>query len=84
MERDGLIQRTPDPVDGRSSLISLTQTAETRMPGAIETVLQGNREALRGFTDKEAVQLIALLKRVIVNLDRIASAEASPPVPRDS
>jgi hypothetical protein len=54
------------------------------MPGAIETVLQGNREALRGFTDKEAVQLIALLKRVIVNLDRIASAEASPPVPRDS
>ena len=29
MERDGLIRRTPDPADGRSSLVSLTETAET-------------------------------------------------------
>src|SRR5882757_1831050 len=30
MERDGLIRRTPDPKDGRSSLIALTDTALAR------------------------------------------------------
>ena len=78
MERDGLIRREPDPADGRSSRISLTQRARTRVPEACATLLQGNREALSGFTDEEAAQLVALLIRLIANLDRITSAEASP------
>src|SRR5262249_50072014 len=31
MERDGLIQRAPDPADGRSSRIALTEVAEARL-----------------------------------------------------
>jgi DNA-binding MarR family transcriptional regulator len=31
MERDGLIERTPDPADGRSSHIALTKVAQKRM-----------------------------------------------------
>jgi MarR family transcriptional regulator, transcriptional regulator for hemolysin len=81
MERDGLIRRAPDPADGRSSRITLTEFAEVRLPDAIATLLQGNREALRDFTDKEAGLLIALLTRLITNLDRIASVEASPRAP---
>jgi MarR family transcriptional regulator for hemolysin len=77
MERDGLIRRSPDPADGRSSRITLTEIAEARLPNAITALLQGNREALRGFTDEETGQLVALLGRLIVNLDRIAGAEAS-------
>jgi hypothetical protein len=42
---------------------------------------RGNREVLRGFTDEEAGLLIALLTRLIANLDRIASVEASPGTP---
>lgn len=76
MERDGLIQRAPDPSDGRSSRISLTENARTRLPDACAALLQGNREALSGFTDGEAAQLAALLTRLIANLDRVASAEA--------
>src|SRR5215510_11463862 len=34
MERDGLIQRAPDPADGRSSRITLTEVAEARLPDA--------------------------------------------------
>jgi DNA-binding MarR family transcriptional regulator len=82
MERDGLIERVPDPADGRSSRVSLTEKAETRLPNAVATLLQGNRDALSSFTDEEATQLVALLTRLIANLDRIASAEAplaSPP-----
>lgn len=78
MERDGLIHRAPDPADGRSSRITLTEVAEARLPDAIAALLRGNHEALRGFTDEETRLLITLLTRLIANLDRIASVEASP------
>ena len=76
MERDGLIHRTPDPADGRSSHVVLTPTARDRLPEACATLLQGNREALDGFGAEEASQLVALLIRLVANLDRIADAEA--------
>jgi MarR family transcriptional regulator for hemolysin len=78
MERDGLIQRTPDATDGRSSRITLTEIAAARLPNAVATLLRGNREVLSGFTDEEAAQLVALLTRVIANLDRVANSEPSP------
>jgi MarR family transcriptional regulator for hemolysin len=76
MERDGLIHRTRDPADGRSSQITLTAAAEERLPDAVAVLLQGNREVLRGFTDEEAVLLKTLLTRLIANLDAIAGSEA--------
>jgi MarR family transcriptional regulator, transcriptional regulator for hemolysin len=78
MERDGLIKRTPDPADGRSSRITLTRVAKARLSNAIATVLRGNREVLRNFTDEEAGMLVDLLTRLIANLDRVANVEASP------
>lgn len=75
MERDGLIRRAPDPVDRRSSRITLTEIAEARLPDAIAILVQGNQEVLCDFTDEEAGLLVALLKRLIANLDRIASVE---------
>lgn len=75
MERDGLIRRMPDPADGRSSQISLTEAARTRLPDACAVLFQGNREALNGFTDEESNQLVSLLTRLIANLDRATSAE---------
>ena len=79
MERDGLICRMPDPADGRSSQISLTETARTRLPDACAALFQGNRDALHGFTDEEAAQLVALLTRLIANLDRATSEGELPP-----
>ena len=81
MERAGLIERKPDPADRRSSHVVLMEVARARLPKAVAVLLQGNREALAGFTDQEAAQLVALLTRLIANLDRIASVEASPPAP---
>ena len=77
MERDGLIERVLDPDDRRSSRISLTEATKARLPNAVITLLQGNREALAGFTDEEAAQFVALLMRLIGNLDRIANVETS-------
>jgi MarR family transcriptional regulator, transcriptional regulator for hemolysin len=81
MERDGLIQRAPDPADGRMSRITLTKVASARLPDAIAVLLWGNGEALRDFTDEEAGLLVALLTRLIANLDRIATVGPSAAAP---
>jgi hypothetical protein len=39
-------------------------------------LVQGKSDVLRGFTQAEAGQLVALLTRLIANLDDVASAEA--------
>ena len=75
MERDGLIRRTPDPADGRSSRITLTDAAQARLPDAIAVLLTGNREVLEGFSDEEATTLVQLLTRLIDNLERVASSD---------
>lgn len=79
MERDGLIERSRDPADGRSSSIVLTATARQGMPEAIAALFEGNRQATAGFTPEETAQLVDLLTRVIGNLDQIASAERPSP-----
>lgn len=77
MERDDLIQRTPDPADGRSSQITLTKTAKGLLPKASEGLFQGNREAMDGFSEEESKQFISLLQRLIANLDQAAARDAS-------
>jgi MarR family transcriptional regulator for hemolysin len=72
MERDGLISRTPDPVDKRSSRVVLTQDARARLPQACAVLFDGNSAALAGFTEPESTQLVTLLTRLIDNLDHIA------------
>lgn len=76
MERDELVRRVPDPEDGRSSRVSLTQIAHARLPEACAVLFQGNREVLSDFTAEEAAQFIALLTRLITNLNRVINADA--------
>ena len=71
MERDGLIERTPDPQDGRSRHIRLTADAEKRLPEAVSVLHAGNREVLTGFSADEAATLTTLLQRLIANLDAV-------------
>ena len=68
MERDRLIQRTPDPDDGRSSLISLTDHAMKLLAPGRAILSQGNREALAGFSKSETDQFVAMLRRLIKNV----------------
>ena len=77
MERDGLIERTPDPQDGRSRRIRLTTDAQARLPRAVSVLHAGNGEALSGFSDEEAAMLTALLRRLIANLDVVIGAETA-------
>jgi MarR family transcriptional regulator, transcriptional regulator for hemolysin len=40
-----------------------------KLPRAKALLLEGNAEALRGFTEREIATLYALLRRVVKNLD---------------
>jgi MarR family transcriptional regulator for hemolysin len=71
MERDGLIQRVPDPSDRRSSLIMLTDEAERRLPAGREILRQSNADMTRGLSEQEIQQLLSLLGRVLSNVDQI-------------
>jgi MarR family transcriptional regulator for hemolysin len=69
MERDGLIRRTANPDDKRSSLVSLTPRALKQLPAAREVLREGNKLALEGFTEREVETLIRLLQRVLKNVE---------------
>jgi MarR family transcriptional regulator, transcriptional regulator for hemolysin len=69
MERDGLVQREPNPDDKRGSLTSLTRAARTRFPKAAEALLAGEREAMAGFNEHEKALFVEFLQRVVKNVD---------------
>ena len=69
MERDGLVQRQPNPDDKRGSLTSLTRSARIRFPKAREALIEGERQATMGFSDKEKALLLDMLQRVVKNVD---------------
>lgn len=73
MERDGLVERVPDPEDKRSRLISLTAGAVKRMPEAKALMEAHVQDALAGFSPEELAELSRLLGRLNDNIDRMAS-----------
>lgn len=75
MERDGLIRRTPDPADGRSSLISLTEEAVAKLPAARQALEEGRERVLSGFSAEEVQTLVQLMRRLNQNLDRMVAEE---------
>ncbi len=69
MERDGIIRREPDPADRRSSLFSLTDAARAKLPAGRAILQQGNKDATRGMSADDVKTLIALLGRVLANVE---------------
>lgn len=68
MERDGLIQRTPDPNDRRSALISLSSSAMERLPDIAAAVTAINTRSHMRLSAEDSEQLLNLLHRVINGL----------------
>ena len=68
MERDGLVQRRPDPNDGRSSLVLLTPTAQKKVRAVEAAVSKVNDRALSGLTEKERVAFMTALQAIVGSL----------------
>lgn len=69
MERSGLIERRPDPTDGRSQLIALTPEAMAKVTRVRQAVVAVNGVALEGFDEAERAQYLSLLQRVVQSLE---------------
>jgi len=78
MERDGLIQREPYPADGRSSLISLSDSALERIGPARAILARGNEDATAGMSEDEVETLVALLQRVLTNVGNAQDSQPGP------
>jgi DNA-binding MarR family transcriptional regulator len=74
MERDGLIDRTPDPADRRSSLVSLSKLGRKRAAEAMAAALAVNEAAFAPLSDVERKSFFDLLHRVIAALEADAKA----------
>ncbi|MFT8472557.1 MarR family winged helix-turn-helix transcriptional regulator [Acetobacter persici] len=68
MERDGLIQRTPDPNDRRSAFISLSSVAVDRLPDISAAVAAINAKSHMHLTVENSELLLNLLHGVIKGL----------------
>ncbi len=69
MERDGLVERVPDPADRRQALVLLTERAR-RLQGDLTDAAQAiNAEAVDGLSAAEIRAFMHTLDRLIGNLE---------------
>jgi MarR family transcriptional regulator, transcriptional regulator for hemolysin len=68
MERDGLIERTPDPKDRRSSLVRLSALAQQKEQAVLDAVHTTNAEALARLEPDEREQYRVTLRTIIATL----------------
>ena len=72
MERDGLIERTPDPADGRRSFISLTRRARELQETLASAARAVNETATQGMSDDAVDTLMKTMQQMIRNLEAAA------------
>jgi DNA-binding MarR family transcriptional regulator len=66
LEHDGLVRRSPDPTDGRATLVSLTAAGRRRFRAAAPVHLAGVRARfLDAITKREAEALRAVAVKVL-------------------
>ncbi len=75
MERDGLVQRTPDPNDRRSAQVSLTPLGRERAKAAFVSATEVNGIATAALQPAEREAFYGMLHRIIAALERDAGAD---------
>lgn len=78
MERDGLIERRPDPADQRVSRVFLTEKGKKLREPVLRALRKREAEILEGFTAEEKETLRCLLSRVRDNLAKRCGAAECP------
>lgn len=73
MERDGLVERVPDPNDRRSRLILLTPECRARMHESRAVMQALSAEALQVFDDAERAELARLVRRLAERVDQMVA-----------
>ena len=87
LERSGLVDRRPDPQDGRASLISLTPAGADALASARDLRAEWSLTSLAGWDEADARQLSGLLDRLVSDLETAgtpasAATRSAVPTPR--
>jgi DNA-binding MarR family transcriptional regulator len=69
LEREGLVTRNPDPIDGRSVRVHLTDLGRRRVDAALTDLLERERAILAGLDDGEQRILADLLRAIVHPFD---------------
>jgi DNA-binding MarR family transcriptional regulator len=75
MERDGLIERKPDPRDGRASVIGLTNTGHEQRDAAVASARHLNDKLCEGFDDAELAVVERWLSAVATKFPKEKSSD---------
>jgi DNA-binding MarR family transcriptional regulator len=81
LERSGYVERRPDPLDGRASLLSVTPEGVAALDAARALRSDWALTALSGWDEDDARLLAALLDRLVDDLESAGSVSARPGVP---
>ena len=81
LERAGYVDRRPDPLDGRASLLSLSGAGAAALARTREVRGTWAAAALRDWTDEEAGELTSQLERLAAGLERSRRPAPRPAAP---
>lgn len=68
MERDGLVERVPNPKDARSQLILLGEAGRARLEAFPKIAKEIDARVFAGFTDEDRSKFKELMERIRLNL----------------
>ncbi|GAA1137897.1 MarR family winged helix-turn-helix transcriptional regulator [Nocardioides aquiterrae] len=71
----GLVERAPDPADGRATLVSVSPEARSRMVAVAEERRRWLDDRLRDWTEEDLTGMVALLGRYNAALDERVAAD---------
>ena len=71
MEQDGLIERQPDPEDGRAVRIFLTKSGLEKKKIAMDTVMEFNNQVRKVMTEEEFKCFVSVFNKINNVLDNI-------------
>lgn len=77
MEKNGLLERKPDPKDRRNNRLYLTKKSESIVDSIIETILQLRKIFYKGLSKNDLESMRPRLKKMIDNADRFMNASKS-------
>jgi DNA-binding MarR family transcriptional regulator len=70
LEREGLVERRPDPADRRGTLIRLTEQGHALIDEALEAHVANEERLLAGLAPAERQRLDRLLRKLLAGLER--------------
>jgi DNA-binding MarR family transcriptional regulator len=79
LEDKGVIERTPDPADGRASLVQLSSKGRTTMQSAFKRRFERIETALVPWSERDRKRLQTLLTRLANDLREATDREAAEP-----